>query len=110
MNKPLAITAVALGLAAAAPIGSPLAHPVSVRIEAPEIGIRIGVPVPRVYVPAPAVFAAPPVYVAPPVYAPRQVFYGEPYYREPYYRTRYEAPYPRHHHRRWDERAGRWCD
>jgi len=108
MKKSLAITAAVLGLAAAAPIGSALAHPVSVRIDAPDFGIRIGVPVPRVYVPAPVVVAPPPVVYAPAprVYAPAPV-----YYPAPYYRTRYEAPYPHYrHHRHWDERRGRWCD
>jgi hypothetical protein len=61
MKKPLAITAVLLGLAAAAPVGAALAQPVSVRIDAPDFGIRIGVPVPRVFVPAPVIVAAPPV-------------------------------------------------
>ena len=109
MKKSLAITAAVLGLAAAAPIGAALAHPVSVRIDAPDFGIRIGVPVPRVYIPAPVVVAPPPVVYAPPprVYAPpAPVFYPAPYYR-----ARYEAPYPNHrHHRYWDERRGRWCD
>jgi hypothetical protein len=109
MNKPLAITAVALGLAAAAPIGAVLAHPVSVRIDGPEFGIRIGTPVPRVYLPAPVIVAPPRVVYAPPprVIPPRPVFY-----RAPYYRARYESPYPhhRHAHRHWDERRGRWCD
>lgn len=108
MNKPLAITAVALGLAAAAPIGSAFAHPVSVRIDGPEFGVRIGVPVPRVYLPAPVVVAPPPrvIYAPPPpVYAPRPI-----YYPAPYYRTRYDAPHHRHHRRHWDERRGRWCD
>jgi hypothetical protein len=107
MNKPLAITAVALGLAAAAPIGAALAQPVSVRIDGPEFGIRIGAPVPHVYVPAPVVVAPVPVYAPPPVIyvppprviAPRPVFYPAPYYR-----VRYED---RHHHhgqfhRHWD--------
>jgi hypothetical protein len=106
MKKPLAITAVVLGLAAAAPIGSALAHPVSVRIDAPEFGFRIGIPAPRVFIPAPVVVAPPVVFAPPPrVYAPEPV-----YYPAPYYRARYDAPYPRHHHRRWDERRGRWCD
>jgi hypothetical protein len=114
MKKSLAITAAVLGLAAAAPIGSALAHPVSVRIDAPEFGVRIGVPVPRVYIPAPVVVAPPPVVYAP---APRVVPPAPVYYPAPVYRTRYESPYPRydsyprHHHRRyWDDRRGRWCD
>ena len=122
MKKPLAITAVALGLVAAAPIGSALAHPVSVRIDAPEFGIRIGVPTPRVFVPAPVVYAPAPVVYAPPpvvyapaprVIAPAPVYYPAPYYRVRYDdRVRYDAPYShrRHHHRDWDDRRGRWCD
>lgn len=108
MKKPLAFTAVALGLVAAAPIGSALAHPVSVRIDAPEFGIRIGVPTPSIYVPAPVVVEAPPVAYVP---APRVIAPAPVYYPAPYYRVRYESPYPHHpHHRHWDERRGRWCD
>ena len=118
MRKPLAITAVLLGLAAAAPIGAALAHPVAVRIDAPEFGIRIGIPAPRVFLPAPVVFAPPPVVYAPPprVYAPQPVYYPAPYYRARYegpydgrYDGRHEGRYP-HRHRHWDERQGRWCD
>ena len=105
MKKPLAITAVALGLAAAAPFGAALAHPVSVRIDVPGVGVRIGAPV---YVPAPVVVAPPPrvIYAPAPVYAPPpRVIYAPPVYR-----VGYGSPYPRHHHRRWDDRRGRWCD
>jgi hypothetical protein len=111
MNKPLAISALVLGLAAAAPMGAALAHPVSVRIDTPGLDIRVGLPVPRVFLPAPVVVAPAPVVVAPPVYAPRPVFYPVPHYRspEPYHRVRYDAPRERHH-RHWDARAGRWCD
>ena len=105
MKKPLVITAVLLGLAAAAPIGSALAHPGAVRIDAPQFGIRIGVPAPRVYLPAPVIYAPPVVVARPRFYAPQPA-----YYPAPYYRARYEAPYPRRHHRHWDERQGRWCD
>jgi|SRR5215470_16101086 len=113
MKKPLAMIAVALGLAAAAPIGSALAQPVSVRIDAPEFGIRIGVPVPHIYVPAPVVVAPPPVVVAPAprVIAPAPVYYPAPYYTQyyaPYHRAHYVS-YP-HRHRYWDARLGRWCD
>ncbi|HUL67830.1 MAG TPA: hypothetical protein VLW55_24765 [Burkholderiaceae bacterium] len=111
MKKPLAMIAIALGLAAAAPIGAALAQPVSVRIDAPEFGIRIGVPVPHVYVPAPVVVAPPPVVVAPAprVIAPAPVYYPAPYYHPaPYYRARYVS-YP-HRHRYWDARLGRWCE
>lgn len=113
MRKSLAITAAVLGLAAAAPIGSALAQPVAVRIDAPEFGIRIGVPVPRVFIPAPVVVAPPPVVYAPPraIYAPPpRVFPPRPvFYPAPIYRTRYETSHPRHR-RHWDERQGRWCD
>jgi hypothetical protein len=116
MKKSLAITAAVLGLAAAAPIGSALAHPVAVRIDAPEFGIRIGVPLPPVFIPAPLVVAPAPVYAPARVYAPEPVYapaprdYGPPrtFYPAPYYRARYEMP--RHHHRHWDEGRGRWCD
>jgi hypothetical protein len=109
MKKPLAITAVLLGLAAAAPIGSALAHPVAVRIDAPEFGIRIGFPAPRVFLPAPVIYAPPPpVYAPQPVYYPAP-YYSAPYYPAPYYRARFQGPYP-HHHRHWDDRQGRWCD
>jgi hypothetical protein len=97
-----------MGLAAAAPIGSALAQPVSVRITTPEFGIRIGTPMPHVYLPAPVIVAPPRVIYAPPprVLPPRPV-----YYPAPYYRARYEAPHYGHGHRRhWDERRGRWCD
>jgi len=114
MKTPLAITAVALGLAAAAPIGSAMAHPVSVQIGVPVVDVRIGVPVPRLFIPAPVVVAPAPVYAPPPA-VPRPVFYAAPYYGR--HDQRYEPRY-RHdwdgrgdeRHRHWDARTGRWCD
>ncbi|HTT10054.1 MAG TPA: hypothetical protein VMG60_04110 [Burkholderiaceae bacterium] len=105
MKKPLAIIAVALGIAAA-PIGSALAHPVAVSVSTPAFGISIGVPLPGVYVPAPVVVAPPPLVVAPPVaVAPPPVVVAPPvpvYYPRPYYRARY------HGHYHWDARHGYW--
>jgi hypothetical protein len=125
MKKSLAMAAAVLGLAAAAPIGAALAHPVAVRIDAPEFGIRIGVPVPPVFIPAPVVVAPRPVVVAPPVpvfapapiYAPAPVYapppriYGDRGYYPEYrgYRASYEMRH-RHPYRHWDARRGRWCD
>ena len=110
MKKPLAMIAVALGLVAAAPIGSALAQPVSVQIAGPEFGISIGVPAPRIFVPAP-VIVAPPVVVAPAprVIAPAPVYYPA-YYPSPYYHRPRYVSYPHRPHRYWDARLGRWCD
>ena len=112
MKKPLAIAAVVLGVAAAAPISSALAQPVAVQVSTPQFGISIGVPLPGIYVPPPVVVAAPPVVYAPPpvVYAPppRVIAPAPVYYPAPYYRARYAAPYP-HGHWHWDARRGRWC-
>lgn len=118
MKKSLAIAAAVLGLAAAAPISSALAHPVAVRVDAPHFGIRIGVPVPPIFIPAPVVIAPAPVYAPPPrVYAPAPIYAPAPVYAPPrvyndeyrYYRTGHETRH-RHHHRHWDERRNRWGD
>ena len=69
-----AIAAIALTtLAAAAPIGTAQAETgVTIRVDTPEFGIRIGTPV-RIYAPVP-VYAPPPVYVPAPVYVPPPVY------------------------------------
>lgn len=107
MLKPLAITVVAMGVAVAAPVESASAHSMAVRIDAPEFGIRIGLPVPPLFIPAPVVVAPPRVIVSPPprvVVAPAPAYYPAPVYRVDY--PRYERP----RHRHWDERRGRWSD
>lgn len=111
MYKPLAAIAVAAGLAV--PFGAALAQPVSVRIETPEIGIRIGHPLPHLHVPAPVVIAPPPVVYAPPprviVAPPPVVYYPVP----PYYRAYDKGHWHKHrwhkhhwrgyHDHRWDD-------
>lgn len=71
----------ALVLAAMAPWSASQANGVSVRVNTPEFGIRIGAPYPLpvyhpapVYVPAPVVYPRAPRYIAPPV------VYGYPYH------------------------------
>lgn len=116
MNKSLAAIALALGLAA--PFGAALAQPVSVRIDTPEIGIRIGQPLPHLLVPAPVVIAPPPVVYAPPprvIVAPPPVVYYPvpPYYwvydKGQWHKYRWHKHHGRsYHEQRWDDdRRGR---
>ncbi|MCX8003896.1 MAG: hypothetical protein N2688_02905 [Burkholderiaceae bacterium] len=115
MNRPFA--ALALAAAFVAPHAGAGAQPVSVRIDTPEFGIRIGHPVPPVYGPPPVVVAPPPpvVYAPPPrvIVAPPPVYYpSPPYYRIDYgwHRHRWHRdPWcdPRDRHWRDDERLGR---
>lgn len=92
----------ALVLAATlAPWSASKANGVSVRVNTPHIGIRIGAPhpayYPPVYAPAP-IYAPPPVVYAPPRYIPPpRVVYGYPYYRTGGYYHRHH--WNRHH---WD--------
>lgn len=92
-SKIWAVATLVLGLtaASASQAGSP---PVTVRVDTPEFGIRIGQPVFR---PAPVIVAPAPVYVPPPrvVYAPPPVIYAP----HPYYG-------PRHHHGHAHHRHG----
>ncbi|HXF45686.1 MAG TPA: hypothetical protein VNK91_06170 [Burkholderiaceae bacterium] len=113
MNKPLAAIAVAVGLAA--PVGAALAQPVSVRIDTPEIGIRIGHPLPHLHVPAPVVIAPPPVVYAPPrvVVAPPVVYPVPPYYRAYYKGHWHKHRWHKHHwhkHHGHGHRDHRWDD
>jgi hypothetical protein len=115
-SRVLAAMTVTLGLAAAAVSNDSHAQHVTIRVDTPEFGIRIGHPA---YRPAP-VFAPPPVYVpAPPVYIPPPVVHYPAVYPVPVYgppRVIYTPPpvvvYPHpgrghrhghhHHHRHHD--------
>lgn len=111
--------------AACAPLGAAQAQQVSVRIDTPEIGIRIGSPYPQpVYGPVypapvypveayPAPVYAPPVVIAPaPVYypatrwavAPPRVYMPAPvYYRQPWFVPwGHERKYWKAKHHRYD--------
>ncbi len=93
---------IVLGLAAASASSASDGHAVTVRVDTPDFGIRIGHPG---YYPGPVVVAPPPVIVAPPVYAPAPVYMPPPVYTPP--RVIYApapviyAPHPGHggHHR-----------
>lgn len=100
MNKPLAAIAVAFGFAVSSTAA--FAQPVSVRIDTPEFGIRIGHPLPHVHVPAPVVIAPPPVVYTPP---PRVIVPAPVYYPAPYYRAYYGGHWHKH---RWHRDP--WCD
>jgi hypothetical protein len=90
-----ALLAAALVIPVAIPTSAHAYQEVSVRIDTPEFGFRIGTP--RVYAP-PQVIYAPPVVIAPaPVYVPPRVVYAPPrvVYAPPkvIYQPVYE-PYP----------------
>lgn len=79
----------ALFVAAMAPWSATQANGVSIRVNTPEFGFRIGGPVygPPAY--------GPPVYQPAPVYYPAPVYQPAPvYYPAPVYRPRYYAPPP----------------
>jgi len=99
-------------LAAAAPFSNAQAQQMSVRIDTPDFGIRVGTPYPQpiygpiypavVYTP-PVVFAPAPVYyppryvVAPPrVLVPAPIYYRQPWFVPPGHAKRYWRS--RHHH------------
>lgn len=91
--------------AALLPVAAANAHGVSVSVNTPDFGIRIGAPIYRpvpVYAPPPVVYAPAPVFYTPPprvIYAPPRVVY-RPY---PYYAGVRVAPVPyghwKHKHR-----------
>lgn len=94
-------------LAAAAPLSAARAGDVTIRVDTPDFGFRIGTPV-RIYAPAP-VYVPPPVYVPAPVYAPpAPVVYVPPrvVVRPPVVHRVYE-PYP-YRHARWHWKHKRW--
>lgn len=115
MMKKLAFLTAAVLTTAALPLGAAQAQQVSVRIDTPDIGIRIGTPYPQVYGPVYApVYAPPPVVVAPaPVYypAPRYVVAPPPprvfvpapvVYGARWYGPRWHDRKHWKHHRDWD--------
>jgi hypothetical protein len=118
MRASLALAATTLLLAGATAANSAQAHNVSISIDAPYWGVRIGTPVPAypVYAPAPVIVVPAPVYprpvlvalapivVAPPVvYAPPRVvvpapvLYGPPVYGPPGHRYRIKDRHVRHY-------------
>lgn len=86
MKARLSFIAAAAALAALIPLGAAHANDVAVRVDLPNVGIRIGTP-PAHYYPAPVVVApAPRVYYPPvPVYVPAPVYRPYYYYGRPYY-------------------------
>lgn len=96
---PLISATVLIAASIAAPVGAARAQQVSVRIDTPEFGVRIGTPYPRpIHAPIYAApVYAPPAY-SPPVYAPPVVFVPAPvYYPRPrlvYVQPRLFAPAP----------------
>ncbi|MCS6945756.1 MAG: hypothetical protein RMK97_10160 [Sutterellaceae bacterium] len=116
MKRPLATFTLAAAICA--PLSVAGAQPVSVRIDTPEFGIRIGHPVPPFYAPSPVVVAPMPpvVHVPPPrvIVAPPPAFYAypPPYYRIDFgwHRHRWHRdPWcePRHRHGHDDDRRSR---
>lgn len=97
MTKRFTLLTAAALIAVALPLGAAQAQQVSVRIDTPDIGVRIGTPYPPpvyapVYAPPPVLFAPAPVYYSAPryVFAPTpRVFVPAPVvYRSPWYGSR----------------------
>jgi hypothetical protein len=121
MRRSAAVLSIcALAVAAVVLPGAADAHGgVTIRVDTPELGIRIGAPPPvlypapiypaPIYAPPPRVIYPAPVYVPPPrvylppprVIYPAPVIYGRPYVYAPYGYVPVRHGKGRHKHRHW---------
>jgi len=108
-------------IATVAPLTATHAQQVSVRIDGPHWGVRIGAPgvavvpaypPPVIYAPAPVVVAPPRVVYAPPpaIYGPPRVVYGPPVWMPPGHARRIDRAYveKRYRARYRDDDRGRY--
>jgi hypothetical protein len=131
-SKLVVLTLLAAGTMALAAVTPARAQNVTIRVDTPEFGIRIGHPgyrpAPVIVAPAPVYVPPPPVYVPPPpveyypaprvIYAPPpRVIYAPPpavvYYPHPHYGRYYKHKHHRHHHDDDDDdhrRHGRYIE